>query len=475
MLDTLIIGAGISGLSLAHALQQNPSRRILVTERQGRVGGNIKTTNVAEFLWEEGPNSFSPTPALLKLAIDVGLKQELVLADRRLPRYVYWKGQLHPVPMNPQAAVKSQLLGWRGKLRALTGILGFVPPAMGTQLSQQGGEETVAEFFSRHLGAEVAERLVAPFVSGVYAGNVHQLSASAAFRQVTQLADAGGGLLAGAMLSHRQHHKPMTATDPSIPKTKPGELGSFKQGLKALPEALATKLGNAVKLNWHLTAVSPTDRETYLAEFSTPAGHQQIESRTVVLTTPAYVAANLLQPLQPLLSKALLEIPYPPVACVVLAYPENALKRPLRGFGNLIPRGQGIRTLGTIWSSTLFPGRAPKGWQILTNFIGGATDPEIADLDADQIVQEVHRDLRQIVLRSDVPPKVLAVNLWQRAIPQYTLGHHGRLNQINQCLQQFPGLYLCGNYLDGVSLGDCIKRAQELATEVCEYLQASTF
>lgn len=116
-----------------------------------------------------------------------------------------------------------------------------------------------------------------------------------------------------------------------------------------------------------------------------------------------------------------------------------------------------------------------KRWQILTNFIGGATDPEIADLDADQIAQEVHRDLRQILLRSDVSPKVLAVNLWQRAIPQYTLGHHGRLNQINQGLQQVPGLYLCSNYLDGVSLGDCIKRAQELATEVREYLQASTF
>ncbi len=110
MLDTLIVGAGISGLSLAHALRQDSSRQILVTECQGRVGGNITTGKVAEFLWEEGPNSFSPTPALLKLAVDVGLKQELVLADRHLPRYIYWQGQLHPVPMSPRAAVQSHLL-----------------------------------------------------------------------------------------------------------------------------------------------------------------------------------------------------------------------------------------------------------------------------------------------------------------------------------------------------------------------------
>jgi oxygen-dependent protoporphyrinogen oxidase len=115
----LIIGAGISGLSLAHALQQNLSRRILVTQRQGRVGGNIKTSKVAEFLWEEGPNSFSPTSALLKLAVDVGLKPELVFADRHLPRYVYWKAQLHPVLMSLPAVVKSHRLDWRGKLRLM--------------------------------------------------------------------------------------------------------------------------------------------------------------------------------------------------------------------------------------------------------------------------------------------------------------------------------------------------------------------
>lgn len=471
MLDTLIVGAGISGLSLARTLQKK-QHQILVAECQERVGGNITTVRAGEFCWEEGPNSFSPTPELLKLAVDVGLKEQLVLADRRLPRYIYWQGQLHPVPMSPNAAIATQLLSPTGKLRALLGSLGFVPPPVGQQLGEQGGEETVAQFFQRHLGAEVTERLVAPFVSGVYAGDVNQLSARAAFRRIVQLTDAGGGLLAGAMLSRLQAPRSQTNADPDLPPTQRGELGSFTHGLQMLPEAIASHLGNAVKLNWRLTQLRPTQEQTYIAEFATPDGHQQIEARTIVLTPPAYVSAELLAPLQSNVSAALSNIPYPTVACVVLAYPEAALKRPLDGFGNLIPRGQGIRTLGTIWSSTLFPGRAPQGWHLLTNFIGGATDPEITTLDEAQLVQAVHHDLLQVLLKQDLYPKVLAVHRWRRAIPQYTLAHQARCQQIEQGLTQLPGLYLCGNYFDGVSLGDCVRRSFEQAETIDQYLGA---
>lgn len=475
VVDTLIVGAGISGLSLAHTLQKQaktaPPLKILVAESQGRVGGNITTQTDGGFLWEEGPNSFAPTPELMKLAVDVGLKQELIFADRKLPRYVYWQGKLQPVPMTPQAIIQSQLLSFPGKLRALFGALGFVGPAMGSQLSQQGGEETVSQFFRRHLGTEVMQRLVEPFVSGVYAGDPQQLSAAAAFGRVTQMADVGGGLVAGALLSARKRPKKLPV-DPNIPQTKPGELGSFKQGLKALPEAIAAQLGDRLKLNWHLTRLQRTERQTYIAEFATPDGQQQVEARTVVLTTPAYITAELLAPLQPEVSSALQAVTYPTVACVVLAYPLSDVKGKLVGFGNLIPRGQGIRTLGTIWTSSLFPDRAPAGWQTLSNFIGGATDSDIANLDPEQIVGEVHRDLSRILLKPLVaPPKVLAVNLWKRAIPQYNLGHLQRLQQVENGLKSLPGVYLCSNYVGGVALGDCVRWGFERAIEVSEYLQ----
>lgn len=470
VLDTLIVGAGISGLSLAHAMQAEQESnqkpwQILLAEKQGRVGGRIVTSSGDGFIWEEGPNSFSPTPALLKLAVDVGLEQELVLADRRLPRYIYWQGELMPVPMNPQAALATRLLSFPGKLRALIGALGFVPPAMSND------EETVFEFFQRHLGTEVTQRLVEPFVSGVYAGDPHQLSAAAAFPRIARLADIGGGLLAGAILSRRMSLKPTSPPAPKLPKTQPGELGSFREGIEALPRALASHLGERVKLNWQLLSLRLTEGQTYLAEFSTPSGTVCIESRSVVLTTPAYVTADLLQPLHPQVASALRGISYPPVACVVLAYPVEAFKIPLHGFGNLIPRRQGIRTLGTIWASSLFLGRAPQGWNLLINFIGGATEPGIASLDKQQIAAAVHQDLCRILLKKNVEPKVLAVHLWQRAIPQYTIGHHQRLAQINQGLQQLPGLYLCGNYTDGVALGDCVRRAFDCATNVRQFLQ----
>ncbi|MEG3859611.1 protoporphyrinogen oxidase [Microcoleus sp. herbarium12] len=475
LLDTLIVGAGISGLSLAHALDKGATTasplKILVAESQGRVGGNITTATGEGFLWEEGPNSFSPTPELMKLAVDVGLKQELIFADRQLPRYVYWQNKLQPVPMTPGAMVKSQLLSFRGKLRALFGALGFVAPAMGAQLSQQGDRETVSQFFARHLGTEVMQRLVEPFVSGVYAGDPQQLSAAAAFGRVTKMADVGGGLVAGALLSARNKPKKMPA-DPNVPKTQPGELGSFKGGLNALPQAIAAQLTDRLKLNWHLTRIDRTERDTYIAVFSTPDGQQEVEARTVVLTTPAYVTAELLEPLEPSVSSALQAFTYPTVACVVLAYPLSDVKGKLVGFGNLIPRGQGIRTLGTIWTSSLFGGRAPAGWQTLTSYIGGATDSGIGDLDSEQIVREVHRDLSRILLKPEAAqPKVLAVNVWKRAIPQYNLGYFDRLQQIDRGLKSLPGLYLCSNYVGGVALGDCVRRGFERASSVSEYLQ----
>lgn len=465
MIDTLIVGAGISGLSVAYRLQEK-NCQVLVAEQRDRAGGNITSQQSGDFLWEEGPNSFSPTPELLKLAVDVGLRDELIFADRGLPRYVYWQGKLRPVPMSPPKAVTSQLLSPLGKLRALTGALGLVPPQVASQ------EETVADFFTRHLGSEVAQRLVSPFVSGVYAGDVNQLSAKAAFGRVTQLADVGGGLVAGAILSRRQKPKsPPQAADVEIPKTKSGQLGSFREGLQQLPSAIVSKLGEKVKFNWELTNLAPHPESGYIATFSTPEGEQTVEAKTVILTTPAYVTASLVKDLSPQASQALNEISYPPVACVVLAYPDAALRFPLQGFGNLNPRSQGLRTLGTIWSSTLFPGRTPKGWHLLTNFIGGATDPAIAQMGEDEIIEQVNQDLEKAVIQPGSTPKPLAVHLWSKAIPQYTRGHLARLETIRNHLKPFSGLFLSSNYLDGVALGDCVRRGEETAQSVLEVVK----
>ena len=371
--------------------------------------------------------------------------------------------------MSPPKAIASKLLSWGGKIRLALGAIGFARPAM-------ADEESVDQFFSRLLGKQAVERLVAPFISGVYAGDPKRLSARAAFSKIARLETNYGGLLAGALLSSKER-KAQKLNDVNIPKTKAGELGSFRQGIKMLPEAIAAKLreqGTPVKQQWTLRSLQKQG-DIYIATFDTPMGEEIVKSRSVVLTTPAYVTAKLLQDYLPVASQALSEIFYPTVACVVLAYPKSEFAYDMKGFGNLIPRTQGVRTLGTIWSSSLFAGRAPAGWQLLLNFIGGTLDPALAKLSEPEIIQAVHQDLKKTILRADTKaePKAIAVHIWDKAIPQYEIGHLQRLATVETELQKAQGLYISANFIGGVALGDCIKRSLQDAIKIDNFLKAN--
>ena len=466
-IDVLVVGAGISGLTIAHELAISKKYSVLVAEAQDRVGGAITSAKNDEgYQWEEGPNSFQPAPELLRLAVQVGLKDELVLADGKLPRFVFLNGKLNALPMTPPSAIASKILTWGGKIRLALGAIGFARPAM-------AGEESVDQFFSRLLGRQAVERLVAPFISGVYAGDPKRLSAKAAFSKIARL-ETYGGLIAGAILSSKQR-KAEKINDPNIPKTKAGELGSFRQGIKMLPEAIATKLreqGSAIKQQWTLRSLEKQG-DIYISKFDTPTGEETVTSRSIVLATPAYVTAKLLQDYLPAASQALNEIFYPTVACVVLAYPKSEFAYDMKGFGNLIPRTQGVRTLGTIWSSSLFTGRAPEGWQLLLNFIGGTLDPALAKLSESEIIAAVHQDLKKTILRPDTKaePKAIAVHVWDKAIPQYEIGHLERLAIVEAELQKSQGLYVSANFIGGVALGDCIKRSLQEANKIDAFLK----
>ncbi len=466
-LSALVIGAGITGLTLAWRLQQK-GLSVCLTEAGSQVGGSIITQSRQGYIWEEGPNSFTPAPALLNLVADLGLAQDLVWADGKLPRYVWWDGQLLPIPLNPPAVVGSTLLSIGGKLRALRGLLGFVgyPP---------GPEESVRQFFDRQLGSEVVERLVIPFVSGVYAGDADQLSARAAFARFADLEERYGSLFAGLWQAPRVPKPPLS---PQInPAPQRGQLGSLRQGLQQLPQALADQLGSSLRLEWRAQTLAPT-ATGYAVTFDTSSGSQTIYARSVALGIPAYAAAGVLAAYRPDAADILQGIPYSPVAVVTLAYPADALPR-LEGFGHLIPRSQGLRTLGTIWASSLFPGRAPEGYCCLLNFIGGATDARFArehgvtpivEMTTEQRVKAVHHDLSRILLKRPVDPFVLGDRIWQQAIPQYTIGHRQRIQTLQTLLSGDPGVRLCSNYTDGVSLGDCVKRAEQEAERLSQYL-----
>eukprot|EP00184_Porphyridium_aerugineum_P001800 CAMPEP_0184699202 /NCGR_PEP_ID=MMETSP0313-20130426/5555_1 /TAXON_ID=2792 /ORGANISM="Porphyridium aerugineum, Strain SAG 1380-2" /LENGTH=543 /DNA_ID=CAMNT_0027158251 /DNA_START=52 /DNA_END=1683 /DNA_ORIENTATION=- len=467
--DVLVIGAGISGSSLAFSLCQK-NIDVLVVESRDRVGGNVISRNENGYTWEEGPNTFQPAPHIMRLAVDLGLKDELVLADHTLPRFVYWNEQLYALPMGPNDLPTFRLLSLFGAIRAGLGAIGFVIPNF------SGKDESVKEFITRHLGAEVFQKMIDPFVSGVYAGDPSKLSMKSAFKKIKALEDLGvtPGIVEGAIIRMSQRKKEAPPPDPELPKYKGGSLGSFRKGLSTLPQAVQQKIGPSRILLSHsvdkIQLIQQGGSSYYIVDLKRPDGStMRVKANKVAVSTPAGATANILEGILPAAAK-FRDIFYPCVFSVTLAYKNEAFKKPLRGFGNLIPRSMGIRTLGTIWSSVLFPGRCPEGETLLLSYIGGAQDPSIKDLTEQQVAEEVNKDIAKILLkdgRTDFPYKVIGVRKWDRAIPQYNIGHMELTTSVlKEAAEKCPGLYLGGNYLTGVAFGDCVLWGVETAKQI---------
>jgi protoporphyrinogen/coproporphyrinogen III oxidase len=471
--DVLVVGTGVSGSSLAHALMKNvPDLSLLVTEAKDVVGGNVISRQENGYTWEEGPNTFQPAAHIMRLAVDLGLKDDIVLADHTLPRFVYWDGNLFALPLGPQDIPKFRLLSILGAIRAGLGAAGFVLPNL------SGKEESIKEFITRHLGSEVFAKMIDPFVSGVYAGNPAKLSMKSAFKKIYALQELGitQGIVEGAVIRLNQRKKEAPPVDPELPTWKSGALGSFRNGLGMLPKAVAVKVGaDRLRLGWKLTHLSKTNDGRYCATYDTPEGVQTVVARTVALTAPAQVASSILSGVAPE-AAALNDIEYPLVWSITLAYPKSEFKKPLSGFGNLIPRSMGIQTLGCIWSSCLFEGRAPEGMELLLNYIGGAQDSRIAGMTEEEVIAAVDGDVKRILLKdgSTVKPVVVGARKWPRAIPQYNLGYASIMEKVNTSLQRSPGIFLGGNYTTGVAFGDCVQWGLDAADGIAAYVKTSS-
>mmetsp|Transcript_6403 Transcript_6403/g.13996 ORF Transcript_6403/g.13996 Transcript_6403/m.13996 type:complete len:583 (+) Transcript_6403:132-1880(+) len=482
VLDVVIVGSGVSGLSAAVQLRKDvPNASIFITEARDRVGGNITTMTGNGRLWEEGPNSFQPGDAILSTACDVGLQEDILLADPSSYRFVWWDGQLRALPAGPSDAVFGDFLSWPGKIRAGLGAIGIKDP-------MPNREESVKEFVTRNLGPEAFERLIDPFVSGVYAGDPADLSAEAATGRV-QVLEKNGGSLVGGAIDFLQKKSESPPRDPRLPEVKGQTVGSFRGGLKQFAEAMADHLkksGADIELNMKLEKYSwDASKEEHVLEYSTSSGKRTLRSKSVILTAPAHVTSEILRPISEEAAEALNEIKYPRVAAVTVEYPKSAFREPehgkgaVNGFGQLHPRSQGIRTLGTIYSSSLFPNRVPDEDRVmLLHYIGGARDPElfggIEDMSEGEIVEATHKDTTTTMLNPGAEmPDVLGVRVWPRAIPQFSVGHAKRLERARGGLESagVKGMYLLGNYTGGVALGRCVEYGLEIGKEVGVFAQ----
>lgn len=456
----VVIGAGISGLVCAYRLKVLGIEAALI-EKSDRAGGVIQSENIDGYLIERGPNSSQGTEELLSLVEELGITNEILEGDPKAPAYVYHQGRLHPVPSGAAAFIKSDLLSLRGKLRIFKEP--FVPPR------RSSSEESVASFARRRIGSEAADRMVAPFVSGIYAGDAERLSVQAAFPKLANLETGYGGLFRGTFAKAREARRAKKTAGSVLAKASPARrrLCSFRSGMGFLPKTLAAKIGEDLFTSCQNLVVHDAGDSQFELSFVRDGSQHIFGCQRLIIATPSSIASSLVEPISAELSHLLAEIDYPPLVIVSLAYDESSVGVNLDGFGFLVPPGEKMNILGCVWNSSLFNNRAPEGKALLTVFVGGARNPSAAQAPDADLVSMVHIDLQQ-VLKISSDPKIVSITRYERSIPQYNLGHYSRVQNIARLLSKLPGLQLIGNYLHGVSTGDCIKEAERVAKEVAQ-------
>jgi len=448
-----IIGGGISGLSLAYfLLEKDPSSDIAVFESEKRAGGKIWTEKAEGFLCEGGVNGFLDNrPKTLDLASKIKLSP-LRSNDASRKRFVYSEGVLHRLPESPPAFLSSRLLSLPGRLRVMAEML--IP-------GNAKEEETLADFARRRLGREAYEKLIDPMASGIYAGNPETLSLRACFQKVYDLEVNYGGLIRGMlklqMAKKKQGSREKVGAGPG------GTLTSFYDGMVEVVDALKKVLGDRLRIGYKAVAIEKKGKG-YSVFF--PDG-SAFETDVVIIASPAYAAAEMLKNLDYRIAGLVAGIPYPSLSVVCLGYKKEKIKASLDGFGFLIPSREKRKILGTLWDSSIFPNRAPEGYVLLRSMVGGARASELAMLEDSRLIDTVRGEIADIMdIRTD--PDFVRIFRHEMAIPQYTVGHPGKMKDLDSLLMRHKNLYLTGNSYRGIGVNDCIENSFKLAERVSE-------
>jgi protoporphyrinogen/coproporphyrinogen III oxidase len=458
----LIIGGGISGLACAWRLRQM-GFDVLLLERSARFGGVIDTVQRDGFRFDVGPQSFLNTAAISKLIEELALGSELVQADPRAPRYILKGGRLLPAPLSPPRFLLTSLLSAKTKLRLLS------EPFRHTKPPER--EESVAGFVRRKFGEDLLNNLVAPLISGIWAGDPEKLSLTSAFPSLRRSEERYGSVVRGAIKERRQSGG-----------TRARHC-SFRKGVSTLTNALARKIGEAAVSGAEIAALhqsSAEQRTTFQVTYSQGGVNRVVEAAAVVSAVPTGAAARLLAPIAGGFGEILAEIEYVAVAQVLAGYRLEQIARrnassSLAGFGFLVPRAEGLRLLGTVWNSSLFPDCVPRGeagMASFTSFLGGATDPQICSMNEAEIAAIAHAELAS-VLGITGAPVAQHVARWERALPQYNIGHARLVRGLEELCARTPGIFLAGNYIAGPSIGACVEQANSVAEAVARFCAAS--
>jgi protoporphyrinogen/coproporphyrinogen III oxidase len=455
----VVIGAGITGLACAFRLQQL-GIRALVLEASEKAGGVISTVRRNGFLFEAGPQCPRFPKSVWTLVRGLQLEDDFVAGDSRAKRYILRNGQLHRAPFSASGLLTTGLVGLKSKYLLLSEVFRHAYPPT--------GEESLAGFVRRKFGDEVLDYLVDPFISTIFFGDPRKMGMHSAFPALVEWERSRGSVVRGAIHAYKGKRAANAKTSVAEPASNGsavahGELhvtdalpslGSFKQGMGALVECLAGNMGEDLRLRARVESVAHNsgDGANPGWRIRLSSGGDDISADALVMAIPAYAAAILLGQSMPKLCSLLAAIEHSPISVISSAFNRKQIRHALDGFGFMVPRREGLRTICTFWNSSLFPTQAREGTALITSFVAGEND----------LSQTVHAENASILGIDGAP---LDQMVWKhiRALPQYNVGHAQRVKEIREALNGLPGLFLAGNYLVGRSIGDCAETGLQAA------------
>jgi len=444
MPDVVVIGGGISGLATAHGLKRR-GLDVRVLERQATPGGNAISERIGGFLMEHGPTTFNASvPDAVEQISALGLLDSASdLGPNVRRRYLRNHGKLNGISTHPAGFMLSNYLSPKARLSML--FEGLRPR------KKVNEEESIHAFSSRRFGREFADKVIEPMAAGLFMGDSRKLSISGAFARLAKMEQEHGSILRAILKAKKG--------------IEPGRhLYSWRDGIGTIPTTLATGLGGFVQTGVTVLGLRKTANGI---EVKTNRG--TMNTRAVVLAVQPHVAAGLLESIDPDGAEASGAISAPPVNVVFLGYRREQVGHPLDGLGFLSTKDPARIISGAQFVSTMYEGRAPEGHVAISAYAGGVRNPELAQVDEKTLVGEVHRELAELLdIRGE--PALHRTRRWALGLPQYELGHPKRVEVLGSTGSRVPGLYVTGNFLQGVSVANCLSSAEATAAQIGETL-----
>ena len=469
----IVIGGGISGLAAAHRLTElsragSLDLRVTLLEASDRLGGVIATEYAGDLLIELGPDSYiTDKPAALRLCERLGLADSLIGPQHgALKLYTVHRGALTPLPegfllMAPTrvgSVLRSPVFSWAGKLRMALEPL--VPRR------SDDGDESLASFVRRRLGREVLERVAQPLIGGIYASNPETLSLAATMPRFLEMERNHGSVILGTRRAQKRRAQSADETGArwSLFVSIDGGMEVLVRRIEEVLGADVVSLGEAVRaLGWN-----PGTRR-----WRVDTSRSGFEADAVICTLPADAAAAALTTLDPELAAELRAIPFSSTATVNLAYRRSDVAHPLDGYGFVVPHLERRKIMACTFSSVKYAGRAPEDIALLRCFAGGALQPDLLDQPDEALEAQVREDLESLLGISNAPT-LCRTTRYADSMPQYNVGHLGRMERIETRLRQFPTLALAGKSYRGVGIADCIADGEMAAETLVDRLTLRT-